>query len=31
MFGIGIDYAIQMHARVEEEVVIDRAPHPIQE
>jgi hydrophobe/amphiphile efflux-3 (HAE3) family protein len=31
MLGIGIDYAIQMHARVEEEVVIDRAPHPIQE
>jgi len=31
MLGIGIDYSIQMHARVEEEVVIDRAPHPIQE
>jgi uncharacterized protein len=31
MLGIGIDYAIQMHARVEEEVVIDRDPHPIQE
>ncbi len=31
MLGIGIDYAIQMHARVEEEVVIDRAAHPIQE
>jgi hydrophobe/amphiphile efflux-3 (HAE3) family protein len=31
MLGIGIDYAIQMHARVEEEVVIDREPHPIQE
>ncbi|HEU5308130.1 MAG TPA: MMPL family transporter [Acidimicrobiia bacterium] len=31
MIGIGIDYAIQMHARVEEEVVIDRAEHPIQE
>jgi hydrophobe/amphiphile efflux-3 (HAE3) family protein len=31
MLGIGIDYAIQMHARVEEEVVIDRGPHPIQE
>ena len=31
MLGIGIDYAIQMHARIEEEVVIDRAPHPIQE
>jgi hydrophobe/amphiphile efflux-3 (HAE3) family protein len=31
MLGIGIDYAIQMHARVEEEVVVSRAPHPIQE
>src|SRR4029078_1794223 len=31
MLGIGIDYAIQMHARVEEEVVIDRSPHPMQE
>jgi predicted RND superfamily exporter protein len=31
MLGIGIDYAIQMHARVEEEVGVDRAPHPIQE
>jgi len=31
MLGIGIDYAIQVHARVEEEVVIDRDPHPIQE
>jgi hydrophobe/amphiphile efflux-3 (HAE3) family protein len=31
MLGIGIDYAIQMHARVEEEVVVDRAEHPIQE
>jgi hydrophobe/amphiphile efflux-3 (HAE3) family protein len=31
MLGIGIDYAIQMHARIEEEVVIDRAEHPIQE
>ncbi len=31
LLGVGIDYAIQMHARVEEEVVIDRAPHPIQE
>jgi predicted exporter len=29
MLGIGIDYAIQMHARVEEEVVIARAAiHP---
>ncbi len=31
MLGVGIDYAIQMHARVEEEVVIDHAEHPIQE
>jgi hydrophobe/amphiphile efflux-3 (HAE3) family protein len=31
MLGVGIDYAIQMHARIEEEVVIDAAPHPIQE
>src|SRR5204863_5578208 len=31
MLGIGIDYAIQMHARVEEEVVIDRSEHPMQE
>ena len=31
MLGIGIDYTIQMHARVEEEVVVDRAEHPIQE
>ncbi len=31
LLGIGIDYAIQMHARVEEEVVVDRDPHPIQE
>src|ERR671919_2198255 len=31
MLGVGIDYAIQMHSRVEEEVVIDRATHPIQE
>ena len=31
MLGIGIDYAIQMHARVEEEAVIGRSGHPIQE
>jgi hydrophobe/amphiphile efflux-3 (HAE3) family protein len=31
MLGIGIDYAIQMHARVEEEAIIDRSDHPIQE
>jgi uncharacterized protein len=31
MLGVGIDYAIQMHARIEEEVVVDRAAHPIQE
>lgn len=31
MLGVGIDYAIQMHARVEEEVILDRSAHPIQE
>lgn len=31
MLGIGIDYAIQMHSRIEEEVVIASARHPIQE
>ncbi|MCU1496739.1 MAG: hypothetical protein JWM47_692 [Acidimicrobiales bacterium] len=31
MLGVGVDYAIQMHARIEEEVIIDRATHPIQE
>ena len=31
MLGVGIDYAIQMHSRIEEEVVIDQAEHPIQE
>jgi uncharacterized protein len=31
MLGVGIDYAIQMHARVEEEVLIGRADHPMQE
>lgn len=31
MLGVGIDYAIQMHSRVEEEVIIDREAHPIQE
>jgi uncharacterized protein len=31
MLGVGIDYAIQLHARVEEEVVIDRSAHPMQE
>jgi hydrophobe/amphiphile efflux-3 (HAE3) family protein len=31
MLGIGIDYAIQMHARVEEEAIIDHNQHPIQE
>ncbi|HLU41441.1 MAG TPA: MMPL family transporter [Microthrixaceae bacterium] len=30
MLGIGIDYAIQMHSRIEEEVIVDREPHPIQ-
>ncbi len=31
LLGVGIDYAIQMHSRVEEEVILDRADHPIQE
>lgn len=31
LLGMGIDYAIQMHARIDEEVSIDRAAHPIQE
>ena len=31
MLGVGIDYAIQMHARVEEEAILDRTEHPIQE
>ena len=31
MLGVGIDYAIQMHARIEEEVIVDRSSHPIQE
>lgn len=31
LLGIGIDFAIQLHSRVEEEVQLDRAPHPIQE
>ncbi len=30
LLGVGIDYAIQMHSRVEEEVVLDRADHPVQ-
>jgi len=30
LLGVGIDYAIQMHSRVEEEVILDRAAHPIQ-
>ncbi len=31
MLGVGIDYAIQMHARVEEEVILDRSDQPIRE
>ncbi len=30
LLGVGMDYAIQMHSRIEEEVVLDRAPHPVQ-
>jgi len=31
LIGLGIDFSIQMHSRVEEEVVIDRSVHPIAE
>lgn len=31
LIGVGIDFAIQVHNRVEEEVVLDRAEHPISE
>ncbi len=31
LIGLGIDFAIQIHNRVEEEVVLDRAAHPISE
>jgi hydrophobe/amphiphile efflux-3 (HAE3) family protein len=31
MLGVGIDYAIQMHARVEEEATAGLVEHPIQE
>ena len=31
MLGVGIDYAIQMHARCEEEIAVNRHGHPIQE
>jgi len=31
LLGVGIDYAVQMHARVEEEVIIDHSEAPIQE
>ncbi|HTZ08795.1 MAG TPA: MMPL family transporter, partial [Acidimicrobiales bacterium] len=30
LLGVGMDYSIQMHSRIEEEVVLDRAAHPIQ-
>lgn len=30
LLGIGMDYSIQMHSRIEEEVVLARSPHPIQ-
>jgi uncharacterized protein len=30
LLGVGIDFAIQLHSRVEEEVVIDRDEHPMQ-
>ncbi|MEM1332386.1 MAG: MMPL family transporter, partial [Actinomycetota bacterium] len=31
LIGLGIDFAIQIHNRVEEEVVLDRDDHPISE
>lgn len=31
LIGLGVDFAIQVHNRVEEEVVLDRATNPIQE
>jgi uncharacterized protein len=31
LIGLGIDFAIQIHNRVEEEVVLDREEHPIAE
>jgi predicted RND superfamily exporter protein len=31
LIGLGIDFAIQIHNRVEEEVVLDREAHPISE
>ncbi len=31
LIGLGIDFAIQIHNRVEEEVVLDHADHPISE
>jgi hydrophobe/amphiphile efflux-3 (HAE3) family protein len=30
LLGVGMDYSIQMHSRIEEEVILDRAAHPIQ-
>lgn len=30
LMGVGMDYSIQMHARIEEEVALNHAPHPIQ-
>jgi hydrophobe/amphiphile efflux-3 (HAE3) family protein len=30
LMGVGMDYSIQMHARIEEEVRVNRAAHPIQ-
>jgi len=31
LIGIGVDFAIQVHNRVEEEVVLDREDHPMRE
>jgi hydrophobe/amphiphile efflux-3 (HAE3) family protein len=31
LIGLGVDFAIQIHNRVEEEIVLDRTPHPLVE
>jgi hydrophobe/amphiphile efflux-3 (HAE3) family protein len=31
LLGVGIDFAVQLHARIEEEAQLDRASHPVAE
>ncbi|WP_049795660.1 MMPL family transporter [Frankia sp. EAN1pec] len=31
LLGVGIDFAVQLHSRIEEEVSLDRAAHPLRE